>query len=555
MFSIDQNSHSLWDAIPKLHALAHKGAAVTHFIEDVDAAFTALGSTVEGGSLALVRERFHRSGGADWGAALFYTEFLGRQPVEVRNFEPFVGMKTNVLAGKLGRSVDDLYEEFSPGDNWQLIGSSFVGDRAHQRVIHDLTLAETAPFVRELLNKARQDTLHSFPARASQDRANEWFDRERSLVERLLSELSGGRLVDLYERWLAAHFLHWGRSVRLDLTSRLFAFDQPDAPGLRMVMPFVADYYAAAGMYNDAIAETNMAMRPLDTKAGELPLFAMQAHDGRFVRTGVFLADGAVEIDGRAFRLGKDGVPATADLAAAGVLCLVGKAMLLVSQVRMGPAGEMLAVPYRGSAYMPAAHALVRKLTAAGMVAGPLRPIIRVRLRLLDRLRDLDTPIRLPVWLAEAIGGEEVPARRLGQAWQDLARQARRRLDSFRDDAARQRWQTEEMPDLHAEIAALNDRRRGLAAKDPKDPELRGIWKTVSGLQTKILDRTVRRIDADSQLADLDFYDTRGAAMPWCAALAGESFYNKVIDQAELHEEDDDDRRHRCSEIGKEQDI
>jgi hypothetical protein len=86
-------------------------------------------------------------------------------------------------------------------------------------------------------------------------------------------------------------------------------------------------------------------------------------------------------------------------------------------------------------------------------------------------------------------------------------------------------------------MAALNDRRRDLAAKDPKAPELRGIWKTVSGLQTKILDRTVRRIDADGQLADLDFYDTRGAAMPWCAALTGESFYNKVIDQAEAYEE------------------
>ncbi len=542
MFSIDQNSHSLWDALPKLHALLRKGAAVTHFIEDVDAAFTALGSGLNANSLALVREQFHRSGGADWGAALFYTEFLGRQAVEIRNWEPLVGMKTNVLAGKLGRSVDDLYGEFSPGDNWQLIGSSFVGDREHHRVVGDLTLAETAPFVRELLNRARQDTLHSFPAKASQERTNEWFDRETALVERLLGELSGGRLVDLYERWMGEHLSHWGSSVRLDLTSRLFACDKPDAPGLRLVKPFIVDYAAAAGMYNDAIAETNRAMRPLDTKACELPLFAMQARDGHLVRTGVFLADGAVQIDGRSFRPGNDGAPSTADLAAAGIQCLVGKAMLLVSQVRMGPAGDSLAVPYRGSAYMPAAHALVRKLAAAGMVTGPLRPIVRVRLRLLDRLRELDTPIRLPAWLAEAIGGDEVPAHRLGEAWQDLARQARRRLESFRDDTARQHWQVQEMPDLHAEIAALNDRRRDLAAKDPKDPELRGIWKTVSGLQTKILDRTVRRIDADSQLADLDFYDTRGAALPWCVALGGEIFYNEVIEKAELTEEEEDYR-------------
>jgi hypothetical protein len=537
MFSIDQNSHSLWDALPKLHALLRKGAAVTHFIEDVDAAFTALGAGLDAGPLSLVRERFHRSGGADWGAALFYTEFLGRQPVEIRNWEPLVGMKTNVLAGKLGRSVDDLYDEFSPGDNWQLIGSSFVGDREHHRVVGDLTLAETAPFVRELLGKARQDTLRSFPARASRERANAWFDRETALVERLLGELSGGRLVDLYERWMREHLSHEGQSVRLDLTSRLFACDRADAPGLRLVRPFVADYAAAAGMYNDAITETNMPLRPLDTRAGELPLFAMMVRDGHFVRTGVFLAGGAVEIDGRPFKPGKDGVPAPADLVAAGVRCLAGKAMLLVSQVRTGPAGDALAVPHRGSAYMPAAHALARKLAAAGMIDGPPRPIVRVRLRLLDRLRELDTPIRLPAWLAEAVGEEEVPARRLGQAWQDLAIQARRRLDSFRDDEARRQWQQREMPDLHAEIAALNTRRRELAAKDPKDPELREIWKTVSGLQTTILDRTVRRIDADSRLADLDYYDTRGAALPWCVALGGESFYNEVVGRAEVYEE------------------
>ena len=545
MFSIDQNSHSLWDAIPKLHALAHKGAAVTHFIEDVDAAFTAMGSGLDGGPLSLARERFHRSGGADWGAALFYTEFLGRQPTEIRNFEPLVGMKTNVLAGKLGRSVDELYDEFSPGDNWQLIGSSFVGDREHHRVVGDLTLAETAPFIRELLDKARQDTLGSFPASASRERANAWFDRETALVERLLGELSGGRLVDLYVRWMGEHLSHCGQSVRLDLTSRLFACDKLDSPGLRLVRPFVADYAAAAGMYNDAIAETNMPMRPLDTKAGEMPLFATMARDGHFARTGVFLRDGAVQIDGRAFAPGKDGVPAPADLADAGIQCLVGKAMLLVSQVRAGPSGEALALPYRGSAYMPAARALVRKLAAAGMTAGPLRPIVRVRLHLLDRMRELDTPIRLPAWLAEAIGGEEVPARRLGQAWQDLAGQARRRLDSFRDDDARRRWQTEEMPDLHAEIAARNGRRRDLAAKDPKNPELRAIWKAVSELQIRILDRTVRRIDADSQLADLDFYDTRGAALPWCVALGGESFYNEVIDQAEVYDEEGKEEDYR----------
>ena len=94
MFSIDQNSHSLWDALPKVQALAAAGHAVTHFIEDIDVAFTSMGAEVDASPLRLVRERFHRSGGADWGAALFYSEFLGRQAVEVRQWEPYTGQKT-----------------------------------------------------------------------------------------------------------------------------------------------------------------------------------------------------------------------------------------------------------------------------------------------------------------------------------------------------------------------------------------------------------------------------------------------------------------------------
>ena len=98
MFSIDQNCHSLWDALPKLQALAARGARVRHFVEDVDVAFTSLGSQGAAGPLQWTRERFHPSGGQDWGAALFYSEFLGKLCVEIRDWEPLIGMKTAALA-------------------------------------------------------------------------------------------------------------------------------------------------------------------------------------------------------------------------------------------------------------------------------------------------------------------------------------------------------------------------------------------------------------------------------------------------------------------------
>jgi hypothetical protein len=544
MLSVDQNCHSLWDVLPKLQALAHAGHDVTHYIEDIDVAFTSMGSPINTDDLRIVRERFHRSGGADWGAALFYNEFLGRQPVEIRDWETLTGMKTNVLAKRLGRSVDELYDEFSPGDNWQLIGSSFVGDREHHRVIGDLTVAQTAPFVRELLRRGRADMERAFPAAESKRRLAEWFAAEEALADSLLAELAGGKLVELYGRWLAAHLARdaaagRGGRIELDLTSRLFAcggamagwdIDEP-------LEAFVRDYALAAGLYNQAVTETQSRLHPLDTEAGELPCFATLRHAGHLVRTGMTWREGQVWIDGRPCRPSGSGHLPWKGLGATGVRCVTGKAALMVTQVRYGRTGRSLALPYRGSLYMPTAHALARKLAAAGLLTGPLKPVLRVRLRLLDRLRSLDTPIRLPPHLAAAMGAEEVPARRLGESHAEIAAEAAARLAALRDEPGRRRWQAEQFPDDTRRLDELDARRRELAAVNEKDPALREIWKIMRDLQTDLLARTIRQIDRDTQLADLDYYDSRGAILPWCIALGGPDFYRQVIDQAEVYEE------------------
>ena len=540
MISIDQNCHTLWDVPAKLDALARAGRGGVHYIEDIDSAFTALGSAVDADDLRLAPERFHRSGGADWGAALFYTEFLGRVPVEVRDWEPLTGLKTNVLAKRLGRTVDDLYDAFSPSDNWQLIGSSFVGDRRHHRVIGDLGVAETAAFVRQLLDVARADLLRAFPAAASRRRVGEWLDAEQARVELLLGELAGAPLVELYRRWLGEHL---PESIGLDLTSRLFSCAAPPAsadergPGTRLMDVFLTDYDRAAGLYNEAVAETGVRLRPLQVADGEMPFFATVDHRGRLVRTGIFRRGGRLRIGDREFGAPPGGGALCESFGNQGVRCIAGKAAVLVSQVRLGPGGDALAVPYRGSLYMPAAHRFARKLAAAGLLGGELKPVLRVRLRLLDRLRSLATPIRLPAHLAAAFGAEEIPARRLGEHHADVAAEAGGRLAAFRDASARERWQRESFPEIVDEIAGLDNRRREIAPRDPKAPELREIWKRSRGLAAELLDRTVRQIDRDTQVAELGYYDSRGAILPWCVALGGEAFYNEVVANAEIYEE------------------
>ena len=528
MISIDQNCHSLWDVLPKLHALTRRGLPVRHCVEDIDVAFTAVGASADG-PLALARERFHRSGGADWGAAMFYHEFLGRQPVEIRRWEPALGMKISAVAHQLRRPLDELYDRYSPSDNWQLIGPSYVADREHHRVIGDLTVAETRPFVKALLARARANCLRALPQRDSQQRLGEWFNAEEARVARLLKRCADGRLVDLYNAWMGEHL---GAGAELDLTSSLLAIGA-DADRTAVMDAFVQDYETAAGLYNQAVAETDVGLHPLDTARGELPFFATLWYHDHLVRAGAYLDGQAVRVGERRFPLSGGRLPLEA-LRAGGVVCLAGKALLLVIQVRCGARGEELALPHNGSLYMPAAHALARKLAAARLLPQPLRPIVRVRFGLLDRLRGLDTVIRLPDYLAGAMGQEQVPAAQLGGCWRELARDAAARLEAFKDDDARRRWQREAFGELADEDDELETRRRELARNDPKSERIRQLGRRQKDIRTRLLEGLLERVAADWHLSQVDYWDSRGAMLPWCIGLGGRSLYDELVANAEL---------------------
>jgi hypothetical protein len=533
MFSIDQNCHPLWDVVPKLQALAARGREVVHYVEDLDAAFTAVGAAVGAEDLRLTRERFYRGGGADWGAAVFYSEFLGRLAVDVRRWEPFTGLSTKALAKELGRSVDELYDNFSPGDNWQLVGPSYVGDRRRHRLIGDLTVRQAGPFLREIVDQAAADTDRAFPQADSQRRLAGWFGDQRRRLDELLRRRADGRLADLYGDWLGECV---GEPVGRDVTSRLFAVGAgPDRGALAEV--FLRDYARAAALYNEAVAETDVGVRPLRTAEGELPLFAAYEHAGHRVRSVMYLDGGSLRVGDRAVALGSDRRLPVEGLRRAGVQAVAGKAVCLVIQVRLAPGGAPLVVPYRGSLYLPAAHRLAAKLSAGGLLSGRLHPLMRIRFRLLDRLGAVKTRIRLPAHLAAAMGAEEIPAARLAEAHPALAEQARRRLERLRDADGRRAWQREAFGELFEDMADLDARRRRLARQDPKSAEVRRLSHRSRDLRREVLRRTLHQIATDWQVRDLDYWDSRGALLPWCLALGGEGFYNDVLRQAELYEE------------------
>jgi len=533
IFSIDQNCTTLWDVLPKVQALALRGYDIVQFVEDVDVAFTLLGADVADQSLRIGREQYHRSGGSSWGAALFYMGFLGRLPVQVRDWEPYTGLKTSTLARQLGLSVDDFFARFSVGDNWQLEGPSFVDDRIHHRVIGDLSTSEVKDFLRRMLQLAEANMSAAFPEVPSQRRLGEWFARERGLLEGLLDTCADNSLADLYAEWLRRYS---PAGVRIDRTSSILRCSS-DNHGIALLEVFTRDYDRAAALYNDAVAEAATGQRPLDTRDGELPFFAIIQYKERLVRTPVRQHGNEVVVDGRGFQLRPNGEIPTDALKSAGVRSLAGKALLLPIQVRLQGAGAALALPYRGSLYMKASKGLVEKLAACALLPGKLHPIVRVRFHLLDHMKSINTVIRLPDHLAPCFGKSEIPARELGENYQSIASEGRERLESFRDPQKRGEWQRREHGRITRSIEEIDRRRREMAKTDKGTTEARNLWQQVKELRRELLEHTVGQIARDFQARDIDYWDSRGALWPWSVALGGQDFYENLVANAEIYEE------------------
>lgn len=538
--SIDQNTHVLWDTVPKLQALARHGLRGTHGIEDIDVAFTRQGAAAGDETLALAPERYYRSGNSDWGAALFYTDFLGRNPLNIRVLEEYTGLPTATLARRLNLSVDALYDRYAGSDNWQLIGPSYAGDPLHHRVIGDLSVGEVAPHLRQLFGHAVRNLHQSFPEPAARWRVEAWAGAEGGRLETLLAALPPDTpLVDLYAAWARPQL---PAEVALATTSARFAPD-PASPALALLGQWLAHYDACVRLYDEAVTETACGLKPLHPGQGELPFFAVWRRPGAtgrgtLTRTAVALVDGRLLCAGRDWPLsGNPPLPPLAQMQTDGLVCIVGKALLLVLQARLDPGGAPLALPHLGSLYMPAAWALERKLRAAGLLPWHVHPVLRVRFRFLERLCGLRTLIRLPDWLEDAFGAGELPAAEFAERLPQAVAQARADLEQCRSAAGREALQAAWFAAERAHIAELEARRRDLAHNPETRPLAAAVWDEKVALERLLLERFVTRLLRHLHVLDLGYWDSRGALQPWALALGGEGFYETLLAQAEVTEE------------------
>ncbi|MCK5113471.1 MAG: hypothetical protein KAR11_01760 [Phycisphaerae bacterium] len=537
MISIDQNSHSLWDTLPKLQALAAAGVAGMHYVEDIDVAFTQLGQNAES-QLQLARERFYPSGGQDWGAGLFYTEFLGRLPIEPRDYQSQLGAKI-VRAGKsAGIDLQQLYDTYAVSDNWQLIGSSYVAGGDYHRVIGDVSVSEVREFLFEILTRAENDTLAKFPHLDCRARAQKWFSVERTRVENLMATNPGESLPQLYGGWLGEHGLG---NVKCSLTSQLFDLNRADENREALLELFLRDYSVMSEMYNRAITESNVGLNELKTTKGELPFFAVLRRGGHLVRTTTSCDDGKLVIDGESFAPNAKGHLPLEQLSACGILGLPGKAVTMGLQVRMLDNPAPLVLPENGSLYFPATHRFEQLLAESGLLPQikNIAPIVRVGFGLLDRLTQLprEIAICLPEHLAAAFGCDELPAADFAENYRGVAAQAAGRLESFKQRADRDCWIRENFPRESQELNELHSRRAELGRANPKDPQIRELHARGRELETQLQRKFVQKVFTDAQVSQLGYYNSRGAILPWAYALGGADFYDTIIRNAEIFEE------------------
>ncbi len=534
--SIDQNSHVLWDTVPKLHVLQCIGAQGSHFIEDVDTAFTKRGSHVGDQQLEIARERYYRDGSSDWGASLFYSDFLGRTPIKMHMIEPYTGMSTKALAKAVGCSVDDLYDRYAQSDNWQLVGTSYIDDTTKHRVIGDLRLTETFPYLTQLLQHARQDILQAFPERNAQQRTDEWFNAQRTVVEELAASMPDASLVEFYRAWMAQHLSP--ASVDCRMTSEFFRARLAEATQ-PLLTAFLHDYDTMSSLYNQAIQTTDTGLDTLAAKRGELPFFAVFRDGQRVMRTEMFF-DGRQLVTGdRAWDVREGRLPVE-KMTGNGLLCIVGKAVLLVLQARLKPTGGPLVLPEHGSLYMPAVHAFAASLRNAGMGDLQFFPMYRVHLNFLTALAEADTQVRLPEYLIPAFGQDELSCAEFAARLPTVMTEAATHLEQIRDADARQQCVHDLNPPLAAEVEALQEQQKQLARNPETRDQASIVWDRIKELKQQQLEMLVDDILRALHVRRLSYWNSRGALLPWSIAAGGTAFYENLIRQATVAPESAD---------------
>ncbi len=525
ILSIDQNSNPLWDTLAKLDALAAAGETVTHCVEDIDVAFTDLGARVNDPTLRLCREQFHPSGGQSWGASLFYSDFLGRLPFEPREFLASLGLSLRTVSRQLDLSAAKFYDRYAQSDTWILVGSSFLFDRNHHRLLGDLGAEEVRPHLDAILDLAQKDTLARFPAADCRARTDALFTSYRSELDALYSA-QPRTLAELYRRWMTAKL----PATAITLSSEHMALGRCDEH-LRVLELFTRHYDLAAGLYNRAVAEVPLGVHPIDIDAGELPFYAILRRDGRMVRCECSLDAGELCFGDCCVPLGKDGALDVATLAQTGVVALCGKAVLLVLQTRLLPGGMPLALPDHGSIYMPVAHRFAALVAEAGLLPDGLAPIVRVHFHLLDRLGETKIPITLPEHLQRFTGLETLPAKTLASDYRQWIDTANDQITAYRQcetlPAMLRRFDAKQT----AQLDVMRNDNRQLAQDNPKSPELRTRSQAIRQSETTLLGNLIRHLTDCQQTAELQFYNSRGSIAPWCIAAGGEAFYRDVIAQ------------------------
>lgn len=142
--------------------------------------------------------------------------------------------------------------------------------------------------------------------------------------------------------------------------------------------------------------------------------------------------------------------------------------------------------------------------------------------------------MRPPAYLRQALGIEEAPAAQVGAALEAAMAEARCTLEALRDPGRREALVRQRFAAWSAERTELDAERRRLAADPQRRPEATAIWQRLKDLDRRLAEAQAEWVLQLLRLLDVAYYDSRGALLPWCLALEGETLYRRMLAQAEI---------------------
>lgn len=544
LYSADQNCTPFWDTWPKLEFALKGGRSIFHLIHDTDTIFHNQ-SVKEESPFTVKWFNDKYDGSHYYSPNLFYYQFLGKhEPFPVNEFETYTGLKLSKISSLLKMSVEELYEQFGSYDKLALLGKG----KYHNgfRIAAGVKVSECKEQIDEMFHLIQENIMHFIVTKKQENNLIDTLSEWKSEIDKIIISYPETTFSNLFLLLMQSKF---NEKVSFLSCSDYFQVVPENKENFHFFLSFLERYGVYAKCYNDALHKHGSTISPLDILKGELPFYATRRVDGILLRFPLYVLGNKLIFQNQSCNLKQNTWASLLNFCEqVGIESIVGKAIPLMMQLRHQEYGGVVVMPKLGSPYMSIVDTYTEKLNNQGIYA-KVQHVSLVDFQVFNALNKADFSFRLPNYLQETFKTEIIHCQDFVKQLNLHIKEAHRVLNLCKQgEEARKLIMREYHPSLVSELSLLEDERHSQGylltglSKETKEYKQQldkfiQIKEEHKSKLSEYVNKLCYLLFNKWHVSNINYFNNRGSIELWAKSLGGLDFYESIIDNALLEEQ------------------